>query len=254
MTNCSGYESRVPMWELVGIEGDRKLSTIGMEQMLVSLGHQACGALTLWNYPSWMRNLVAHDINGEDRPDPVDMATLEIYRDRERGVARYNEFRRNLMMIPISKWEDLTDDDEVIEALHEVYGEDVEKLDLQVGLQAEKKIKGFAISETAFFIFLLIASRRLEADRFFTSNFNSKTYTKKGLEWVNKTETLKDVIDRHFPEMTKKWMTCSSAFSVWDSMPTPANYIPLYLRPFHLIFIYLVLPISMVIWLSTILL
>lgn len=63
------------------------------------------------------------------------------------------------MMIPISKWEDLTDDEEVIEALHEVYGEDVEKLDLQVGLQAEKKIKGFAISETAFFIFLLIASR-----------------------------------------------------------------------------------------------
>jgi hypothetical protein len=28
-------------------------------------------------YPSWMRNLVAHDINGEDRPDPVDIATLE---------------------------------------------------------------------------------------------------------------------------------------------------------------------------------
>ncbi|KAM3703123.1 hypothetical protein ACJW30_04G072800 [Castanea mollissima] len=223
---CPPILHEVPMCELVGIEGERKLSTIGMEQMLISLGHQACGALTLWNYPSWMRNLVAHDITGEDRPDPVDMAALEIYRDRERGVARYNEFRRNLMMIPISKWEDLTDD-EVIEALHEVYGEDVEKLDLQVGLQAEKKIKGFAISETAFFIFLLIASRRLEADRFFTTNFNSKTYTKKGLEWVNKTETLKDMIDRRFPEMTRKWMTCSSAFSVWDSMPTPANYIPL---------------------------
>lgn len=62
-------------------------------------------------------------------------------------------------MIPINKWEDLTDDKEVVEALKEVYGDDVEKLDLQVGLHAEKKIKGFAISETAFFIFLLIASR-----------------------------------------------------------------------------------------------
>lgn len=220
----------VPMRELVGIEGERKLSTIGMEQMLVSLGHQSCGALTLWNYPSWMRNLVAHDINGEDRPDPLDMASLEIYRDREREVPRYNEFRRNLMMIPISKWQDLTDDEEVIESLYDVYGDDVEKLDLQVGLMAEKKIKGFAISETAFFLFILIASRRLEADRFFTSSFNSKTYTQQGLEWVNKTETLKDVIDRHFPEMTRKWMTCSSAFSVWDSMPNPVNYIPLYLR------------------------
>lgn len=84
---------------------------------------------------------------------------LLVYRDRERGVARYNEFRRNLLMIPISRWEDLTDDQEVAEALKEVYGDDVEKLDLLVGLHAEKKIKGFAISETAFFIFLLIASR-----------------------------------------------------------------------------------------------
>ncbi|KAG6670611.1 hypothetical protein I3843_Q051100 [Carya illinoinensis] len=228
---CPPVLEEVPMRELVGTEGERKLSMIGMEQMLVSMGHQACGAITLWNYPSWMRNLVAHDINGEDRPDQVDMATMEIYRDRERGVARYNEFRRNLLMIPLSKWEDLTDDSEVVEALHEVYGDDVEKLDLLVGLHAEKKIKGFAISETAFFIFLLIASRRLEADRFFTTNFNCKSYTEKGLEWVNKTETLKDVIDRHFPEMTRKWMKCSSAFSVWGSMPNPTNHIPLHLRP-----------------------
>ncbi|KAJ0106597.1 hypothetical protein Patl1_19691 [Pistacia atlantica] len=197
-------QEEVPMKEMAGKEGERRLSKIGMEQMMVSMGHQSCGALTLWNYPSWMRDLVVHDINGEDRPNRADMAALEIYRDRERGVARYNEFRRNLLMVPISKWEDLTDDEEIVKALHEVYGDDIEKLDLLVGLHAEKKIKGFAISETAFFIFLLIASRRLEADRFFTTNFNSQTYTEKGLEWVNKTETLKDVIDRHFPDMTKK--------------------------------------------------
>ncbi|XP_060968959.1 alpha-dioxygenase 2 isoform X1 [Cannabis sativa] len=219
----------IPMEEMIGKEGEKRLSKIGLEQMLVSLGHQACGELSLWNYPTWMRNLIAHDINGEDRPQPIDMAALEIYRDRERGVARYNEFRRNLLMVPITKWEDLTCDEEAIEALNEVYGDDVEKLDLLVGLHAEKKIKGFAISETSFFIFLLIASRRLEADRFFTSNFNMETYTKEGFEWVNKTESLKDVIDRHFPNMTKKWMCSSSAFSVWDSLSIP-NYIPLYMR------------------------
>ncbi|XP_021909343.1 alpha-dioxygenase 2-like isoform X1 [Carica papaya] len=224
-------QEEVPMKELIGKEGEKRLSKIGMEQMLVSMGHQACGALTLWNFPTWMRNLVAHDVNGEDRSTLVDMAAMEIYRDRERRVSRFNEFRRNLLMIPINKWEDLTDDKEIIDALHEVYGDDVEKLDLQIGLHAEKKIEGFAISETAFFIFLLIASRRLEADRFFTTNFNAKTYTEKGLEWVNKTENLKDVIDRHFPKMTNKWMRCSSAFSVWDSQPQKTNYIPLYLRP-----------------------
>ncbi|KAK4735881.1 hypothetical protein R3W88_010142 [Solanum pinnatisectum] len=224
-------QDEIPMREMIGKEGEKNLSKIGMEQMLVSMGHQSCGAATLWNFPSWMRNLVPHDIDGDDRPDLIDMAALDIYRDRERGIPRYNEFRRNLLMVPISKWEDLTDDEEVIEALQEVYGDDIEKLDLQVGLHAEKKIKGFAISETAFFIFLLIASRRLEADRFFTTDFNSRTYTEKGFEWVNKTETLKDVIDRNFPEMTEKYMRCTSAFSVWSSDPDPKHYLPLYLRP-----------------------
>lgn len=74
-------------------------------------------------------------------------------------MARYNEFRRSLLLIPISKWEDLTDDNEAIETLKDVYGDDVEELDLLVGLMAEKKITGFAISETAFVIFLLMASR-----------------------------------------------------------------------------------------------
>ncbi|WOL13036.1 alpha-dioxygenase 1-like [Canna indica] len=69
---------------------------------------------------------------------------------------------------------------------------------------AEKKIKGFAISETAFFIFVIMASRRLEADRFFTSYFNEKTYTKRGLKWVNKTESLRDVIERNYPEIASK--------------------------------------------------
>ncbi|CAI9113502.1 OLC1v1014114C1 [Oldenlandia corymbosa var. corymbosa] len=227
---CPPIHEEIPMTEMIGKVGEERLSKIGMERMLVTMGHQASGAVTLRNYPAWMRNLIAHDENGAERADPVDLAALEIYRDRERGVPRYNEFRRNLLMIPISKWEDLTDDADIIQALKEVYGDDVNKLDLQVGLHAEKKIKGFAIGETAFFIFLLIASRRLEADRFFTTNFNSVAYTEKGLEWVNTTETLKDVIDRHFPEMTKKWMRSTSAFSVWHSEPNPKNYVPLYLR------------------------
>ena len=82
-----------------------------------------------------------------------------VYRDREKKIARYNEFRRALLLIPISKWEDLTEDKEAIQTLKEVYGDDVEELDLLVGLMAEKKIKGFAISETAFVIFLVMATR-----------------------------------------------------------------------------------------------
>ncbi|XP_059670197.1 alpha-dioxygenase PIOX-like [Cornus florida] len=223
----------VPMVNLVGHVGEKTLSEIGFTRQMVSMGHQASGALELFNYPVWMKDLIAQNVDGTNRPDHVDLAALEVYRDRERKVARYNDFRRSLLLIPISKWEDLTDDEEAIKTLDEVYGDDVEELDLLVGLMAEKKITGFAISETAFIIFLLMASRRLEADRFFTSNFNEESYTKKGLEWVNTTESLKDVIDRNYPEMTDRWMNSSSAFSVWDSAPNSPNPIPLYFRVAH---------------------
>ncbi|KAA0053696.1 alpha-dioxygenase 1-like [Cucumis melo var. makuwa] len=221
---------KVPMSDMIGHKGEETAKKMGFTALLVSMGHQASGALELFNYPLWLRDLIAQDMDGKDRPDHVDLAALEVYRDRERKVARYNDFRRGLFLIPISKWEDLTDNKEAIEVLREVYGDNVEELDILVGLLAEKKIKGFAISETAFVIFLLMASRRLEADSFFTCYFNEGAYTKRGLEWVNKTESLKDVIERHHPEISKKWMNSSSAFSVWDSPPNKPNKVPIYLR------------------------
>ncbi|VFQ91930.1 unnamed protein product [Cuscuta campestris] len=231
-TNKSPLVSReVHMVDLIGRRGEESLSTIGFTRHMVSMGHQSCGALELWNYPCWMRDLVPQDPDGTERPNHVDLPALEVYRDRERSVARYNDFRRGLLLIPISKWEDLTDDEEAIATLEEVYGGGVEELDLQVGLMAEKKIKGFAISETAFVIFLVMATRRIEADRFFTSNYNEETYTERGLRWVDATESLKDVLDRHYPEMTRKWMNSTSAFSVWDSSPDePHSCFPIYFR------------------------
>ncbi|XP_065876998.1 alpha-dioxygenase PIOX-like [Euphorbia lathyris] len=222
--------NQMPMENLIGLKGEKVLPEIGFTGLLVSMGHQACGALELWNYPQFLRDVIPQDVDGHERPDHVDLAALEVYRDRERKVARYNDFRRSLLLIPISKWEDLTDNKEAIEVLREVYDDDVEELDILVGLLAEKKIKGFAISETAFTIFLLMATRRLEADRFFTSNFNEETYTKKGFKWVNTTESLKDVMDRHYPHISDKWLNSTSAFSVWDSPPNAYNPIPIYFR------------------------
>lgn len=77
---------------------------------------------------------------------------------------------------------------------------------------------------------LEVNCRRLEADRFFTSDYNEEVYTKKGLEWINTTESLKDVLNRHYPEMTDTWMNSTSAFSVWDASPEPRNHVPLYFR------------------------
>lgn len=68
---------RVPLPNLIGIKGEKALVEFGFEKQMVSMGHQASGALELWNYPTWLRDLVPQDINGQDRPDHVDLPALE---------------------------------------------------------------------------------------------------------------------------------------------------------------------------------
>jgi alpha-dioxygenase len=109
---------------------------------------------------------------------------------------------------------------EAIKALTEVYGPDgIDKCDLLVGNLAEKKIPGFAISETSFMLFLLMAARRVEADRFLTENFTEQVYTKTGMDWITKTRGLRDVLRRHYPDIEREIPPGDSAFTPYQQIP-----------------------------------
>lgn len=193
--------------------GSPKLtSRIPMSDLVYSFGTQHPGALVLNNYPAFMQEL---SLPG----NPVfDMGAIDILRARERGVPRYNEFRRQLGLNPIRTFGELTDDAEHVAALKEVYGDDVEKLDLMVGTLAEgHRPTGFGFGETMFQIFILNASRRLQADRFFTTDYREEVYTPEGMEWVDRA-SLKEVILRHYPELASTGLAnVKNAFEPWDT-------------------------------------
>lgn len=65
------------MVNLIGKRGEKELSEIGFTTQMVSMGHQACGALELWNYPVWLRDVVPQNVDGTDRSNNVDLASLE---------------------------------------------------------------------------------------------------------------------------------------------------------------------------------
>ena len=65
------------MSDMIGHKGEESTKKMGFTALLVSMGHQASGALELFNYPLWFRDLIPHDMDGEDRPDHVDLAALE---------------------------------------------------------------------------------------------------------------------------------------------------------------------------------
>ena len=196
--------------------GSGKLTArTSMADLFYSFGVQHPGQLVLNNYPDFMREL---SVPG----NPLfDMGAVDILRARERGVPRYNEFRRQLGLNPIREFDDLTDDAEQVRKLKKVYGdqpEDVEKLDLLIGTLAEgHRPTGFGFGETLFQIFILNATRRLQADRFYTDDYNEQTYTKEGLAWIDDAD-LKTVILRHFPDLAQTGLgNIKNAFEPWDT-------------------------------------
>jgi hypothetical protein len=187
----------------------------GVENALYSLGMARAGAPGLHNFPTSLQNFVRTDAAGTK--ERIDLAAVDVLRDRERGVPRYNLFRQLFHLQPVRSFEQLTTDLRWAEEISDVYEGDIDQVDLQVGLLVEPRPRGFAISDTAFRVFLLMASRRLKSDRFFTSDYNRRTYTPTGMDWI-KTNTLKSVLLRHFPSLEPALRGVDNPFLPWQSL------------------------------------
>jgi Animal haem peroxidase len=185
-----------------------RLTETSMVDLLYSFGRAHPGAITLHNYPVGLTNLVRGD-------DEIDLAAVDVLRVRERGVPRYNEFRRLFRLKPAATFADLTDDPVWARELEEVYG-DVERVDLIVGMYAEPKPPGFGFSDTAFRVFILMASRRLESDRFFTKDFRPEVYTPAGMDWIRR-NSMRTVLLRHFPELAPALSGVKNPFAPWTA-------------------------------------
>src|SRR5918993_564383 len=194
--------------ELSGREGVEFLARFDPADLFYSLGIHNPGAIRLHNYPKFLQNLV------QDNGDRFDLGTIDILRDRERGVPRYNRFRRLLHKAPVRSFEELTDRPEWAAEMKRIYNNDLEMVDTMVGLMAEPLPEGMGFSETAFRIFLLMASRRLKSDRFLSQDYRKEIYTKQGIDWVENTSMI-DVITRHFPTLAPAMKGIESAFHPW---------------------------------------
>jgi hypothetical protein len=134
---------------------------------------------------------------------------------RERGVPRYNEFRRLLHLKAYDSFEEMTETPEHAEDLRRIYN-DPEEVDTMIGMYAEPKPKGFGFSDTAFRIFILMASRRLESDRFFTRDYRPEVYTKEGIDWVE-SNSMRTLLLRHFPELEPALRGVGNPFAPWQT-------------------------------------
>ena len=182
---------------------------VSFDDVLYSIGTMNPGAPQLHNYPTHLRRLPEKI----DQGIMTDLAATDIVRDRERGVPRYCAFRRLLRMsVPLS-FEELTDNPQWQKELKEIYG-DVERVDLLTGTLAETKPPGFAISDTAFRIFIVMAGRRIKSDRFLTDDYNADVYTPVGIDWVEQ-NGMREVFLRHAPSLGPILANVRNSFFPW---------------------------------------
>jgi hypothetical protein len=104
----------------------------GLSNWALTMGRQRLGALSLQNHPQFLQNLPMPRLN--TKTNMIDVVALDIIRDRERGVPRFNEFRRQYGLKSLSSFDDFVDvrlpagsedrrkQEELVKSLRAVYG------------------------------------------------------------------------------------------------------------------------------------
>jgi len=197
--------------EMSGRAGQSVLDKFDCADLFYSFGTSHPGAVRLHNYPKHLQNLVM------DNGERFDLGTVDILRDRERGVPRYNRFRELFHKPAVKSFDELSDNPTWNDEMRRVYNNDLSKVDLMVGLMCEPLPKGFGFSETAFRLFILMASRRLKSDRFLSKDYRPEIYTATGFDWVEET-SMSDVLKRHYPALGPALKDAETAFHPWKKV------------------------------------
>ena len=122
---------RIPVIDTFRGKATAKMHEGGLANWALTVGRQRLGLLGLRNHPQFLQNL-------DLRPrleSAIDVAALDIIRDRERGIPRFNEFRRQIGLKQLTSFDDfidrrlpegsaaLVEQRDLVKALREVYGQ-----------------------------------------------------------------------------------------------------------------------------------
>jgi hypothetical protein len=122
-------KSKIAVSETLRGEATRAMHRHGPANWALSFGRQRLGKLTLRNHPKFLQSLSMPRLNSAS--GKIDVAALDLIRDRERGIPRYNEYRRQYGLKQLTKFDDFIDlreaknseQQELVKLLREIYGQ-----------------------------------------------------------------------------------------------------------------------------------
>ena len=125
--------NKIPVLETFQGKATAAMDERGLANWALSMGRQRLGRLTLENDPQFLQNLPMPRL--QTATDRVDIAALDLIRDREHGVPRFNEFRRQYGLRQLTSFDDFVDpqtgkasaerneQERLVSVLREIYGQ-----------------------------------------------------------------------------------------------------------------------------------
>jgi hypothetical protein len=216
---ATGVEvARIPIAEFIGKHTRSVVDKHGYPTIAYSAAIQSCGALTLKNFPRGLTKF-----HNQKDGELTDLAERDIFREREDGTGTYNEFRESLGDPPVTSFMELTGGDaELARELEVLYEYDIDKVDPNIGILAEPRPKGNALSYSQLKQFVGNAIGRLKNNRFLSEGYTYAEYLE-GLDYVEHSGGMLEMMARHMPELAEKMEGVERAFGVWKDPETFAQ-------------------------------
>ena len=126
---------RIPVVETFQGKATSFTQSMGLANWGLTLGRQRLGLLTLHNSPQFLQNLKMGRL--DSKTQQIDVVALDIIRDREHGVPRFNEFRRQYGLRQLTSFDDFMDpsvapgsperleQQDAVTTLRELYGQHI---------------------------------------------------------------------------------------------------------------------------------
>jgi len=133
LPQANAIEAKIPVIETFRGRATGFMHDRGLSNWALTMGRQRLGALALQNHPRFMQNIKIDRLNSPTKQ--IDIAALDIIRDRERGVPRFNEFRRQYGLRTLTSFDDFIDrhvakdspdyaeQQQLVATLRDVYGQ-----------------------------------------------------------------------------------------------------------------------------------
>jgi hypothetical protein len=107
LAKADAIAAKIPVIETFRGRATGFMHDRGLSNWALTMGRQRLGVLALQNHPRFMQNIKIDRLNSPTKQ--IDIAALDIIRDRERGVPRFNEFRRQYGLQTLTSFDDFVD-------------------------------------------------------------------------------------------------------------------------------------------------